>query len=167
MATYMEQLQAVWHAFEKEHGKAPATARQAVLWGVERGMIQLPPADPLGRMAMDMSRALRSEFAVDRHGRRYRKNIALRVMRAGVQHTIWSRLEDAPPEFVRESFAQRRSQIIGDCVQLDNDASVWNSLNPAEKPIQLDFDFRDEVKARRPDGQGDMFTTPMFRNKAA
>ena len=37
MAKYSEQLQRIWHDYEKSHGYLPATARDAVRWGVEKG----------------------------------------------------------------------------------------------------------------------------------
>ncbi len=62
---------------------------------------------------------------------------------------------------MRESFAQRRAQIIGDCAQLDIDAAAWNGLNPGQRPIQLSFDFTREVLARRDEQAG------LFDQKAA
>lgn len=62
MPAYKEQLQRVWHAFTAEHGTVPATAREAVQWGVSRGMIVPPEIDPLDKLAEDMSTALREEY---------------------------------------------------------------------------------------------------------
>ncbi len=83
MAAYKEQLQRVWHAFTAEHGTVPATAREAVQWGVSRGMIVPPEIDPLDKLAEDMSTALREEYATDNSGRRYRVNHAVRVSKGG------------------------------------------------------------------------------------
>ncbi len=41
LATYSEQLQKVWHEYERVHGNVPATARDAVKWGVAQGLITL------------------------------------------------------------------------------------------------------------------------------
>jgi len=64
MAKYHEQLQNVWHAYERLHGYVPATARDAVKWGISQGMISLQPVDPYDRMAEDMAKALREEYGV-------------------------------------------------------------------------------------------------------
>jgi len=45
MPTYKEQLQNVWHEFEKENGQVPATAREAVQWGMNH--TRFPAAKPL------------------------------------------------------------------------------------------------------------------------
>jgi hypothetical protein len=146
MASYNEQLQNVWHEYEKEHGFLPATARAAVMWGVARKMIQLPKLDPYDAVAKDMSKALREEYGTDRHGRRYRKNHAVRVTKAGVQHTMWAIMGNAPIEHMRKAFIQRRLQIVGDCVQLATDVEVYNDINPEQENIQIPFDFTYDVE---------------------
>ena len=65
MANYNEQMQNIWHMYEAENGSVPATAREAVAWGVSKGMIDLPEVDPLDKLASDMSKALREEYAID------------------------------------------------------------------------------------------------------
>ena len=149
MATYNEQLQRVWHEFERLHGFMPASSREAVRWGVERGMIGAPDYDPYDKLAEDMSRALREEYGTDHLGRRYRKNHAVRITKTGVQLTIWAILGEAPPEHMQKAFIQRREQIVGDCVQLATDVEVYNDMNPGQPPIQMLLDFRDDVSERR------------------
>lgn len=149
MPTYREQLQKVWHEFEKESGHVPATAREAVQWGVERRMIEVPEVDPLAKLAEDMSTALREEFATDPEGRRYRINHAVRVTRGGVQYTFWAMMADAPREHMQKAFIQRREQIVGDCVQLATDVEAYNAMHSEQAPIQMVLDFRDDVEERR------------------
>ncbi|MBG6118511.1 MULTISPECIES: hypothetical protein [unclassified Sphingobium] len=149
MPTYREQLQRVWHEFEKENGQVPATAREAVQWGVQKRMIEVPEVDPLAKLAEDMSAALREEYATDREGRRYRVNHAVRVTRGGVQHTFWAMMADAPREHMQKAFIQRREQIVGDCVQLSTDVEAYNAMKSEQEPIQMLLDFRDDVEERR------------------
>ncbi|WP_421992191.1 hypothetical protein [Qipengyuania sp.] len=149
MASYNEQLQQVWHEYEKEKGYLPSTARDACMWGVERGMIAMPELDPFDELAKDMSRALREEYGTDRYGRRYRKNHAVRVTKGGVQYTMWAIMGNAPLDHMRKAFIQRRQQIVGDCVQLDTDVRVYNDLNPEQEPIQVPFDFSPDVEESR------------------
>ncbi|MBA3670162.1 MAG: hypothetical protein H0W71_08905 [Sphingomonas sp.] len=147
--TYNEKLQRVWHEYEKEHGFLPARARDAVIWGAQRQMIEVPTPDPYDKLAEDMSRALREEYATDALGRRYRKNHAVRVTKGGVQHTFWAILGNAPREHMQKAFIQRREQIVGDCVQLGTDVEVYNDLNADQPPLQMLLDFRDDVEERR------------------
>ena len=149
MATYNEQLQKIWHAYEKEHGFVPATARDAVMWGVQCGLISLPEIDPYDQLAEDMSRALREEYATDAKGRRYRKNHAVRIVKGHVQFTMWATLGAADRDHMQKAFIQRRQQIVGDCVQLAIDVEVYNDMHKGQPPIPILFDFRDDVEERR------------------
>ena len=44
-----------------------------------------------------------------------------------------------------KSFAQRRSQIVGDCLQLKTDADVYNDKRDPAQPIQVPLDFSLDV----------------------
>lgn len=149
MATYKQTLQRAWHAYEKKHGAVPVTARDAVQWGVQEGLIEMPDFDPYAKLAEDMATALREEYDIDAKGRRYRVNHAVRVTKAGVQYTFWAIMKDAPREHMQKAFMQRREQIVGDCVQLATDVEAYNDFNKEEQPIQMLFDFRDDVAERR------------------
>ena len=170
MASFYEQLQRVWHAYENEHGYLPATAREACMWGVSRGMIAAPEYDPYDRLAEDMSRALRGEYATDRMGRRYRKNHAVRVTKGGVQYTMWAILGHSAREHMHKAFIQRREQIVGDCfhrpmwtstttcTKIGNRsrflwifATTWKSENSgtAKTPLSVSFSSEPERRALR------------------
>jgi hypothetical protein len=149
MTTYRQALQQAWHVYEHEHGTVPATARDAVQWAVSRGLIEVPEFDPYAKLAEDMATALREEYAIDSKGRRYRVNHAVRVTKAGVQYTFWAMMKDAPREHMHKAFIQRREQVVGDCVQLATDVEAYNDMNKEQPPIQMLFDFRDDVAERR------------------
>ena len=112
MATKNDQLQSAWRAYEKEHGYIPASAREACVWAVMRGIIQMPEIDPFDQLAEDMSRALREEYGTDALGRRFRKNHAVRVTKGGVQHTMWAIMGNAPREHMHKAFIQRREEAL-------------------------------------------------------
>ena len=146
MATYNEQLQDIWHSFESEMGHTPASPRDAVVWGVRKGLIQTRKADPLEKLTEDMVTALRQEYRTDRYGRKYRVNHAVRVTKSGVQYTLWAELDHAPLEHMMKAFGQRRKQIVGDCVQLKTDVDVYNDIHSDQKPIQMILDFTQDVE---------------------
>ena len=73
----------------------------------------------------------------------------MRVMRNGVQLTIWGILGYAPHLHMQRAFTQRREQVIGDLVQLHVDVEVYNEMSPSQPPIQLILDFTDDVAERR------------------
>jgi hypothetical protein len=149
MPTQTEYLQALWRQYEHEHDHLPASAREVVEWAVGKKRLKLPDIDPLDILAGQMSRALREEYETDEQGRRYRKNHAVRVTKDGVQTTFWGIMGFAHRSHMEKAFTQRREQVIGDCLQLQIDVEVYNEMNPAEKPIQLILDFKDDVAERR------------------
>ena len=149
MANYNEQMQRIWHRYKAEYGVEPSTSREAVAWGVSQGMVELPKVDPLDKLAADMSKALREEYAIDKDGRRFRVNHAVRVSKGGVQYTFWAIMKDAPREHMQKAFIQRREQIVGDCVQLNTDVEAYNGFNEDQQPLQMMFDFRDDIEERK------------------
>ena len=148
MVTKTERLQALWRQYHEEFGHLPVTARDVVIWAVETQHIPLPVIDPYNHLADEMARVLREEYETDAQGRRFRKNHAVRVTKAGVQHTFWAIMGFAPREHMQMAFSQRREQIVGDCAQLKTDVDVYNDLNQDNPPIQLVLDFSDDVAER-------------------
>ncbi len=150
MATKQERLQQAWHRYDGDQKHQPTSARQAVEWAVSEGLLELPQIDPYDVLAGDMADALRAEIQLDDKGRRYRVNHAVRVSKGGVQYTFWGALGFAPHSHMEKAFAQRRDQIVGDCVQLKTDVDVYNDMNRGKQPeIQLVLDFADDVAERQ------------------
>jgi hypothetical protein len=149
MVSKNEKLQKIWHRYDSDHRHLPTSARQAVEWAVEEGLLELPAIDPYDVLAGDMAQALRAEIATDSQGRRYRVNHAVRVTKGGVQYTFWGALGFAPHTHMERAFGQRREQIVGDCVQLKTDVDVYNDLIEGKHPpIQMILDFTDDVAER-------------------
>ena len=43
------------------------------------------------------------------------------------------------------AFGQRRKQIVGDCHQLKIDVDHYNGIHPEEMPIQMVFNFTEDL----------------------
>src|SRR5258708_25354818 len=150
MATRHEKLQQMWHRYDGDQEHRPTSARQAVEWAVAEGLLELPQIDPYDVLPGEMADALREEIQTDEKGRRYRVNHAVRVTKGGVQYTFWGALGFAPHSHMEKAFAQRREQIVGDCLQLKTDVDVYNDMNRDKQPeIQLVLDFTDDVAERQ------------------
>src|SRR3546814_5245754 len=61
--------------------------------------------------------------------------------------SLWADIDDpeAPHTHFVKSFAQRRSQIVGDCLQLKTDVDVYNDKRLPAEPIQIPLDFTLDV----------------------
>jgi hypothetical protein len=150
MATYNEQLQRIWRAYEEAGMPTPATARDVATWAIERRLWEPRQADIISQCADDLARALREEYRTDRLGRRYRTKHAVRITKGGVQYSLWADLDTAPRGHMERAFAQRRQQIVGDCLQLRIDVDVYNDNHPEDRPIQLILDFTRDVEEMLP-----------------
>jgi hypothetical protein len=149
MTSKRERLQSVWHRYDRERAHKPSGTREAVEWAVTEGLLELPEVDPYEILAGNMAQALNGETAMDRKGRKYRVNHAVRVTKTGVQHTFWAVMGFATHDHMEKSFGQRREQIIGDCYRLKVDVDAYNDLNEDKtKYVQMVLDFTDDVAER-------------------
>ena len=145
MTSYKEELQGFWHLYrDAGHDDSP-TAKDVAAWAITQGLWKPRPADVINVLAEDLARAWREEYATDKKGRRYRKKHPVRLTQNGKQLYFWEDLDTAPREHMEMAFAQRRQQIVGDCVQLKIDVDVYNDQHDREEPIQLILDFEDDV----------------------
>jgi hypothetical protein len=149
MATKSEKFQTAWHHYEQIRKHAPTGTKEACRWAVIEGLISLPEVDPYDILASQMANALREETATNAKGQKYRVNHAVRIMKNGIQQTMWAEMGFAPHEHMERAFSQRRDQIIGDCVQLKVDVDTYNVLKTSEDPdVQLVLDFTEDVAER-------------------
>ena len=149
MTNKMERLQNVWHSYDDGREHRPSSAREAVEWGVEEGLLELPKIDPYDVLAGQMAQALCGEFDTDEKGRRYRVNHAVRVTKVGVQHTFWAVMGFAPHDHMEKAFTRRREHIVGECIQLKTYISAYNDMTQGkQKEIQLVLDFTEDVAER-------------------
>jgi hypothetical protein len=88
---------------------------------------------------------MRDEYITDPQGRRVRAKHAARVKRHGEQTTIWDDVRTATREHMEVALKQRRKQIVGDCRQLKTDADSFNQNRSPENPIQVVFDFTQDL----------------------
>jgi hypothetical protein len=144
--TYNEQLQNIFHDYEKHLGK-PGTLHDAIDWALANGKIVEPKVDPKVILVRDMRNALRSETRVDDDGREYRANAAVTYTRqGGVQESFWGSvdLKSTPRVFVEEHFAQRRKGVVADCIRLKDDVDHYNGTHRMQQ-LPLILDFTDDV----------------------
>jgi hypothetical protein len=147
--TKIEQLQAVFHLYQTEHAHAPTRLRDAVKWGVDKGLLKLQTTDPYDALASKMAQALSQEYDTYK-GHRYRLNHARRVKTSsGSQQSFWAVLGHAPDEHIVMSFGQRREHIVGEIAQLKTGSIVRNEMTRGKaEPYRLVTDFSDDMAER-------------------
>jgi hypothetical protein len=145
MATYLQNIQRLVREYREAGQPWPATSRQIGAWMMSNDLWKPHPERVLTQCAEDISRALRDEFFTDAQGRTVRAKHAARVGRGAAQLVLWADVRTAPREHMEIAFKQRRQQIVGDCRQLRDDVESFNQNRSAERPIQVVFDFRDDL----------------------
>lgn len=143
---YSEQMQGIVAKYRDAGEPWPATAKDIAKWAVQNRHWEPHPSAIIGQCADDLAKAMREEYLTDPQGRRVRaKHVAL-VEKDGKQKPIWDDIRTAPREHMTAAFQARRRQIVGDCVQLRVDVDSFNENRNAEEPIQIVFDFTNDVE---------------------
>ena len=116
-------------------------------WAYKNGLHKPSVKTVIDAIASDIAQVFREEYRVDRYGRRYRAKHATTHKRGNKTLALWVDLDDpnAPHTHFVKSFAQRRQQIVGDCVQLKTDVDVYNEKRTPVEPIQMPLDFTLDV----------------------
>jgi addiction module HigA family antidote len=119
---------------------------QLCVWAIKNDKWE-PPADLMLRKCRDdFARALREQYIEDDRGRPVRAKHVARFTKDNKQQYLWADIRTAKRGHIARAFQQRREQVVGACRQLDRDKDYYNKNHPKEKPIQVVFDFRDDIE---------------------
>ena len=144
--TYYETLQGYADEYLAECGEGEATTREIAAWAIKTGRWEPPPDLILAKCKEDFAKALREQYNKDDTGRPVRAKHVARRRVGGTQQYFWADIRRTTRKHMQSAFAMRRQQIVGDCRQLDRDADYWNKVHPDDEPIQLTFDFADDIE---------------------
>lgn len=116
-------------------------------WAFRNGLHKPNVKTVIDAIASDIAQVFREEYRVDTLGRRYRAKHATTQKSGNKTLALWADIDDpnAPHTHFVKSFAQRRQQIVGDCVQLKTDVDVYNVKRTPVEPIQIPLDFTLDV----------------------
>lgn len=143
--SYSERLQHIVGLYIEDGQEWPATSKQIAAWAITNDHWKPQPSAILNQCAEHISRAMREEYITDPQGRTVRAKHAARIKQEGHQMVLWADSRTATHEHMETALKQRRSMIVGDCRQLKNDMDSYNDNREPEKPIQIIFDFTDDL----------------------
>ncbi len=143
---HLEKMQRYADEYFEETEKETATTREIAVWAIRTGRWEPPPGLLLMRCREEFSKAMREQYIRDRHGRPVRAKHVARVKQGDRQLHLWADIRRMSRKTIVSSFNMRREQIVGECRQLDRDKDFWNELHSDEEPIQLIFDFIEDVE---------------------
>jgi hypothetical protein len=143
--SYSEQLQHIVSEYIASGQPWPATTRAIAAWAFRMKLWQPQLGKVISQLADHLARSMREEYIIDPQGRTVRAKHAARTEHDGEQGVFWADIRTAPREHMEIAFQQRRQQIVGDCRQLKIDEDSYNENSSSDAPIQLVFDFRDDL----------------------
>ena len=148
MSAYTNQVKDYVERYKTETGNdGLLDPHEVAAWALHNGLHKPNPKTIIDAIAADIAQVWREEYRTDKHGRRYRAKHAATHKKGNKTLSLWADLDDpeAPHNHVVRSFAQRRQQIVGDCLQLKTDVDVYNDKREPDEPIQVPLDFTLDV----------------------
>lgn len=150
MASYKEQIREIWARYREEVSKEPVELRQVAVWALSKGLWAPRPIDLQSSLAADLADSLREVKRVDKAGREYRAHLPVRSKTEnGLPLFVWGDIDDAPRAHVEKGLQQERRGIASDCYALAMKVEHYNEAHPDEEPIQVVFDFEQDVEEEK------------------
>jgi len=162
MNNYNTRIQRYIEEYRKRVGNRPVDCHEIADWLISEKLWQPSPKDARNLLSRDISQAMRTQYTLDSHGRKVRRKHAVRVKETNdegelKQMVLWSDVEFATPDFMQQSFQQRRSGLADGCWQLTKDLEYYNSTFNKAEPIEMLLDFRDDIDEKRASDGDDTF----------
>lgn len=149
MASTREK-QRIIRAYKDETGDLELDMRKVATWAASKGWPLPKPPTAIDILTKQFSDAARVETRRDpKTGRPYRANHSIVTTQGGTQLHLWIDIDEAKRGPMLKSLVNRREQMVGDGLQLSLDIEHWNSVNPAEEPIDLPMDLTFDIELRK------------------
>ena len=146
MITKNKQLQRIVKEYQKEGHTWPATADDLAEFAVETKRYDLTAPSLKRLIARELAQAMRTEYFIDKQGRRVRAKHPARVKKGGLQLMLWDDIRTAPRRHMENAFQLRRRRITSECKQVKTDVDSYNDAHREELPIQMVLDFTKDVE---------------------
>jgi hypothetical protein len=147
MSKYDVDMLRIWEQYQQEVSPDPTDLKEVGAWARKRGLWAPQPVDIDASFARDMAEILRKQTRVDKDGRKYRAYIPARVKGGnGLPLFQWADIDVAPRSHVEKGVQGERRQIANDCFSLAMKIEHYNSAHPDEEPIQIPFNFEEDIE---------------------
>jgi len=149
MSAYSDQVKRYIERYKAEvRSDGLIDPHELAQWAYDNGLHKPNVRQVIDLIASDITQLWREEYRTSKDGVRYRAKHAVKEKRGEKSGSLWADMDDeyAPRSHFVKSFAQRRTQIVGDCFQLKTDVDVYNSKPSDERPINLILNFTNDVE---------------------
>ncbi len=152
--TKNQQLIRLKELYKHETDSADINVPTFVAWLKKRGYVMPQPPTPEQVLAKQVVLALKGETREDPlTGEMYKVNLAYTDEDAPTDGwgngVFWTDIDEAPRFKMKKVVKERRNQVVADLVQLDLFTDRWNRSNPAEEPINVEYDLTFDVMLAR------------------
>ena len=149
--TKAQERQEIVAKYREAGGVWPTDSKTIASWAVRKKLWVMPRRSAIDVCARELSEAMREEYTTDRQGRRIRQKHSLRISEElpdgkHKQLVLWVDIDEMTPEQMEEASQWRRRQIFTDCRQLKNDLDSYNENWNKGEPIQMLFDFTEDLE---------------------
>jgi hypothetical protein len=136
----------------------PVTSREIAAWLLREKKCEPTIEETVSVLARHVSEALRTKYIKAPNGQRVRQHHSVRYKETLTDGShrrlvVWYQMEFAPPNFMYESFQQRRAGVGDELWQLKQDVDYYNEYINKAAPIQIVFDFREDMEERGMSGE--------------
>lgn len=145
--TKTEMLLELVEMYRKIHKVSSINVNEVSAWAVHTRAYEPQPKSTMKLLAREISHALREDFFTDSQGRRVRRKHAQRISAGGKdgQMVLWHDITEASRPQMQAAFQQRRHGVVMDCRQLKVDVDSYNDNYNRSVPIQMCFDFEEDL----------------------
>jgi len=145
MATYDDQLVAMWEEYEASTEQELNDPDHFADWAISSGRWTPRPKDIRKQLRADLTDALRNVLRTDPDGITYRAKRCVKIADEGIEMSLWFDTDKATRSVMQKSVAQQRKGLVDNAFRLKCDVDHFNTASSPENPIQLVLDLTDDV----------------------
>lgn len=147
--TYNENvIERIVEPFRQAHGDGDFSLSDMAAWAIRNRLWSPSMKSQMAVLRGEISEAMQTAKR-EYNGMKVRQyHCVQRKLDDGAIQTVWSHIDVATPEFMETSFARRRQGEASRCYQLHSDIVYWNEQKNAGRPVEMLFDFRDDIADR-------------------
>jgi hypothetical protein len=134
--------------FRKVHGDGDFSLDEMAAWAIDNKLWAPTMKSQIALLRGEISEAMQSARREYKGLKVRQYHCVQRKLDDGAIQTVWSHIDVATPEFMEQSFARRRQAEANRCYQLHSDIIYWNDAKNPGEPLEVLFDFRDDIADR-------------------
>jgi hypothetical protein len=134
--------------FRRVHGHGDFSLSEMAAWAIQNKLWAPTMKSQIALLRGEISEAMQAARKEYKGLKVRQYHCVQRKLDDGAIQSVWSHIDVATPEFIEQSFARRRQAEANRCYQLYSDIVYWNEEKNPGRPVEVLFDFRDDIADR-------------------